>query len=128
MVAIPSQHLTAASPASFSAHFLEPIPGGGDIIVEAFYGQGPRFIDVSDLCNPVQVGYLVPDGGRAATPAFHHGLVYAAQYSTGIDVLRFTRPGGRGSGECSVTCCDWSIGCSGWPALWRRRTCTTPGP
>lgn len=77
-----------------SAHWLEPLPGVGDgnIIVEAFYGQGTRFIDVSDPRNPVQVGYFVPDGSEAATPAVHDGLVYAAQYSTGIDVLRFTPP------------------------------------
>jgi hypothetical protein len=42
----------------------------------------------------VQVGYFVPDGSEAATPAVHDGLVYAAQYSTGIDVLHFTPPAG----------------------------------
>jgi hypothetical protein len=79
-----------------SAHWLEPLPGVGDgnIIVEAFYGQGTRFIDVSDPRNPVQVGYFVPDGSEAATPGVHDGLVYAAQYSTGIDVVRFTPPAG----------------------------------
>lgn len=51
-----------------SAHWLEPLPGVGDgnIIVEAFYGQGTRFIDVSDPRNPVQVGYFVHE--PASTP------------------------------------------------------------
>jgi hypothetical protein len=79
-----------------SAHWSQPMTGVGDgnIIVEAFYGQGTRFIDVSNPLAPVQVGYFVPTGTVAATPAFHDGLVYAAQYTTGIDVIRFTPPAG----------------------------------
>ncbi|KAA2261573.1 hypothetical protein F0L68_15960 [Solihabitans fulvus] len=77
-----------------SAHFFAPMPGVGDgnILVQTYYGQGTRFIDFSDPRHPVQVGYFVPKGSTAATPAFHDGLVYAAQYSHGIDVLRFTPP------------------------------------
>lgn len=77
-----------------SAHWFEPMPGVGDgtILVEAFYAQGTRFIDVADPRHPVQVGYFVPLGAEAAAPAFHDGLVYAAQYSGGVDVLRFTPP------------------------------------
>ncbi|MFL6072555.1 MAG: hypothetical protein ACJ73S_04070 [Mycobacteriales bacterium] len=84
-----------------SAHFFAPMPGVGDgnILVQAFYGQGTRFIDVSDPRHPTQVGYFVPTGSEAATPAYHDGLVYAAQYddgtgtgAAGIDVLRFTPP------------------------------------
>lgn len=75
-----------------SAHWFQPLTGVGDgnILVQAFYGQGTRFIDFSDPRHPVQVGYFVPPGTEAATPAYHDGLVYAAQYSDGIDVLRFT--------------------------------------
>jgi hypothetical protein len=74
-----------------SAHFFEPLTGVGDgnILVQAFYSQGTRFIDYSDPAHPRQVGYFIPKGSTAATPAFHDGLVYAAQYSGGIDVLRF---------------------------------------
>lgn len=43
----------------------------------------------SDATHPRQVGYFIPPGTVAAAPAYHHGLVYAAQYSGGIDVLRF---------------------------------------
>ena len=77
-----------------SAHWLEPMTGVGDgnIIVQAFYGQGTRFLDISDPTHPQQVGYFVPIGSEAATPSYHDGLVYAAQYSGGIDVLRFTPP------------------------------------
>lgn len=77
-----------------SAHWFQPLPGVGDgnIIVQAFYGQGTRFLDLTDPRHPTQVGYFVPTGSEAATPAFHDGLVYAAQYSGGIDVLHFTPP------------------------------------
>lgn len=77
-----------------SAHFFDPLPGVGDgtIIVQAFYGQGTRFIDIGDPRHPRQVGYFIPTGSEAAAPAYHDGLVYAAQYSGGIDVLRFTPP------------------------------------
>jgi len=77
-----------------SAHWFEPLPGVGDgaILVEAFYAQGTRFIDVADPRHPVQVGYFAPLGGEAAAPAYHDGLIYAAEYSGGVDVLRFSPP------------------------------------
>jgi len=77
-----------------SAHWFQPMAGVGDgtILVEAFYAQGTRFIDVADPRHPVQVGYFAPLGATAAAPAFHDGLVYAAEYSGGVDVLRFTPP------------------------------------
>jgi hypothetical protein len=77
-----------------SAHWFEPMPGVGDgnIIVQAYYGQGTRFLDISDPTRPRQVGYFAPTGSEAATPAYHDGLVYAAQYSGGIDVVRYTPP------------------------------------
>jgi hypothetical protein len=77
--------------ADCSAHWFDQLRGVGDgnIIVQAFYGQGTRFIDVSDPEHPRQVGYFVPQGTEAAAPAYHNGLVYAAEYSGGIDVLRY---------------------------------------
>jgi len=77
-----------------SAHWLQPLTGVGDgtTIVEAFYGQGTRFVDYGNPRHPRQVGYFAPAGKVAAAPAFHDGLVYAASYSGGIDVLRFTPP------------------------------------
>jgi hypothetical protein len=77
-----------------SAHWFQPMTGVGDgtILVEAFYAQGTRFIDVADPRHPVQVGYFAPLGATAAAPAFHDGLVYAAEYSGGVDVLRFAPP------------------------------------
>lgn len=83
--------------ADCSAHWFEPMPGVGDgtILVQAFYSQGTRFIDYSDPTKPRQVGYFVPKGTTAAVPAYHDGLVYAAEYSGGIDVIRYTSPLGE---------------------------------
>jgi hypothetical protein len=78
-----------------SAHWFVPMTGvgNGNIIVQSFYGQGIRFLDITDPTHPNQVGYFVPIGSETAAPAFRHGLVYDAQYSQGIDVVRFTPPG-----------------------------------
>jgi hypothetical protein len=77
-----------------SAHWFDELRGVGDgnIIVEAFYGQGTRFIDISNPARPRQVGYFVPTGTTAAAPAYHDGYVYDAEYSGGIDVIKFTPP------------------------------------
>jgi hypothetical protein len=79
-----------------SAHWLEPLPGVGDgsIISRPSAATAPASSTSPTRATPIQVGYFVPDGSEAATPAVHDGLVYAAQYSTGIDVLRFTPPAG----------------------------------
>jgi hypothetical protein len=83
----------AATTGSCSAHWFTV---DGNIIVQAWYGQGTRFIDVSDPANPQQVGYFrIPSGttgvtaGSASATYFHKGLVYVADYNRGVDVLRF---------------------------------------
>jgi hypothetical protein len=78
--------------ADCSAHWFDPMPGVGDghLLVQAYYSQGTRFIDYSDPTRPRQVGYFVPKGTTAAVPAYHDNLVYAAQYTGGIDVIRFS--------------------------------------
>ena len=83
----------SATTGSCSAHWFTV---DGNVIVQAWYGQGTRFIDVSDPANPTQVGYFrVPSGttgvtaGSASATYFHKGLVYVADYNRGVDVLRF---------------------------------------
>jgi hypothetical protein len=79
--------------ASCSAHWFTV---NGNIVAQAWYAQGTRFIDVSDPEHPKQVGYFrVPRGtagvtaGSASAPYWHNGLVYVADYNRGVDVLRF---------------------------------------
>ncbi|HET6549206.1 MAG TPA: hypothetical protein VFG79_12145 [Solirubrobacter sp.] len=94
---------------SCSAHWFTM---NGNIIVQAWYGQGTRFIDVSDPEHPKQVGYFrVPGGtegvtgGSASATYWHNGLVYVADYRRGVDVLRFD---GEVTGDQEGIC--WS-GC-----------------
>jgi hypothetical protein len=83
----------SATSGSCSAHWFTT---NGNVIAQAWYGQGSRFIDVSDPANPTQVGYFrVPSGttgvtaGSASATYWHNGYVYVADYRRGIDVLKF---------------------------------------
>jgi hypothetical protein len=76
----------------------------GNLVAQAFYEQGIRFVDVSDPANPVQTGWArVPV--RAAGPdtpaivssdtsaAYWHGdYVYASDYQRGVDIYRYLDP------------------------------------
>ena len=84
--------------ASCSAHWFTV---QGDMVAIAFYGQGVRILDVSDPTDIKQAGYIrIPAVTTGATqPAnnssaayWHNGFVYVADYSRGIDVLRYTDP------------------------------------
>ena len=70
------------------------------MVAIAFYGQGVRVLDMSDPTDPTQAGYIrIPSQTRAesrrsannASAAYwHNGYVYTADYTRGIDVLKFT--------------------------------------
>jgi hypothetical protein len=100
--------------ASCSAHWFTV---NGNVITQAWYAQGVRFIDVSDPANPKQVGYFrVPSGtdgvtaGSASAPYWHNGLVYVADYRRGVDVLRFDgQITGHPEGICWNSCNDASV-------------------
>lgn len=68
-----------------SAHWAD---WHGDLLVQSFYEQGTRFLDVSDPARPRQVAHWRPDGGRAWAPYSHRGLVYVADFRRGVDILR----------------------------------------
>ncbi|HEU4425344.1 MAG TPA: hypothetical protein VFR67_22660 [Pilimelia sp.] len=72
-----------------SAHYFDV---RGKILVQSFYAQGTRFIDVSDPSNPTQIAYHRPADARAWAPYWHDGLVYVADNTRGVDILRLTRP------------------------------------
>jgi hypothetical protein len=73
-----------------SAHYFDV---RGTILVQSFYAQGTRFIDVSDPTNPVQIAYHRPADARAWAPYWHRGLVYVADNTRGVDILRLTSGG-----------------------------------
>lgn len=74
-----------------SAHYVAD--RGDGILAWAFYGQGTRFLDVSNPRNIRQVGYFRPNDASAWAAYFHKGYVFVADNARGVDVLRFSGKG-----------------------------------
>jgi hypothetical protein len=70
-----------------SAHYFQL---KDNLVVQSFYGNGTRFIDISDPANPRQVGYYRPNGGSSAAPYFNGDVVYVADGRRGVDIIRPT--------------------------------------
>ncbi|WP_378742843.1 LVIVD repeat-containing protein [Nocardia brasiliensis] len=70
-----------------SAHYFDVRE---KILVQSFYAQGTRFLDVSDPTNPKQIAYYRPADAAAWAPYWHRGLVYVADNNRGIDILELT--------------------------------------
>ena len=56
----------------------------------AWYGEGTRFLDISDPANPRQVAYWRPDDGIVWASYLHKGYIYTADRTRGVDILRLT--------------------------------------
>jgi hypothetical protein len=74
-----------------SAHYFDV---DGSLVSYAWYGEGTRFLDVSDPANPRQVAYWRPDDTLVWAAYLHNGYVYTADHVRGIDVLKLT-PGAK---------------------------------
>jgi hypothetical protein len=70
-----------------SAHYFDV---QGSTIAYAWYGEGTRFLDVSDPAHPKQIAYWRPDDTLVWASYFHDGYVYTADHVRGIDVLKLT--------------------------------------
>ncbi|MFI0407340.1 LVIVD repeat-containing protein [Actinomadura sp. 3N508] len=70
-----------------SAHYLDVRDG---IVVQSFYAQGTRFLDVRDPTNPRQVAYYRPADASSWQPYWHGKYVYVADNTRGVDVLEPT--------------------------------------
>ena len=101
-----------------SAHYFDV---AGRYIAYSWYDQGTRILDVSDPANPVQVAYYRPDGGVAWAPYFHRGLIYVADHSRGLEVL-------RGSGARTAAARWWRRGSPTATASWSCRARRACGP
>jgi hypothetical protein len=70
-----------------SAHYFDV---DGSTVTYAWYGEGTRFLDISDPANPTQFAYWRPDDGVVWASYMHNGYVYTADRTRGVDVLRLT--------------------------------------
>lgn len=81
-----------------SAHYFDV---DGPVVTYAWYGEGTRFLDISDPEHPRQFAYWRPDEGIVWASYLHDGYVYTADHMRGVDVLKFqpgassARRGGR---------------------------------
>ena len=62
----------------------------GATVTYAWYGEGTRFLDISDPAAPTQFAYWRPDDGVVWASYIHKGFVYTADRTRGVDVLRLT--------------------------------------
>jgi hypothetical protein len=79
-----------------SAHYFDV---DGSTVTYAWYGEGTRFLDISDPANPTQFAYWRPDDGIVWASYMHEGYVYTADRTRGVDVLRLT--GGAAAARAS---------------------------
>ena len=70
-----------------SAHYFDV---DGSTVTYAWYGEGTRFLDISDPANPTQFAYWRPDDGVVWASYMHRGYIYTADRTRGVDVLRLT--------------------------------------
>jgi hypothetical protein len=70
-----------------SAHYFDV---GGSTVAYAWYGEGTRFLDISDPAKPRQIAYWRPDDTLVWASYFRKGYVYTADHVRGIDVLKLT--------------------------------------
>ncbi len=70
-----------------------------NIVADAWYGAGVRFLDVSDIKRPRPIGIYAGDSTTASQATFVPGrrdLVYVADYVRGLDVVKIAN-GGKGA-------------------------------
>jgi hypothetical protein len=69
---------------SCSAHYFNMQDG---IVAGGWYGQGFRFLDVSDPTDPIQVAYYRPNGGSGWSTHWIGEVIYATDSRHGIHIL-----------------------------------------
>jgi hypothetical protein len=70
-----------------SAHYFDV---DGSMVTYAWYGEGTRFLDISDPENPRQFAYWRPEEGIVWASYMYEGYVYTADRVRGVDVLKLT--------------------------------------
>lgn len=82
-----------------SAHWFEVHPTwkNGGLMAAGYYGHGTHFLKVSQEGHIKRVGYFLPNAGSTSAAYWlTRKVVYAGDYTRGIDVLRYNGPGTHG--------------------------------
>jgi len=83
----------AVNAAGCSSHWLEAHPRfkNGGLVAAAFFEHGTRLINVTKKGKIKEVGYFMPWGGSTgAVYWITDEILYAIDYTRGIDILRYT--------------------------------------
>ncbi|GGI02597.1 S-layer homology domain-containing protein [Egicoccus halophilus] len=75
---------TSNPTASCSAHYFNMQDG---IVAGGWYGQGFRFLDVTDPTDPMQIAYYRPNGGSGWSTHWIGEVIYANDSRHGIHIL-----------------------------------------
>jgi hypothetical protein len=67
-----------------SAHYFNMQDG---IVAGGWYGQGFRFLDVTDPTDPMQIAYYRPDGGSGWSTHWIGEVIYANDRNLGLHIL-----------------------------------------
>ncbi len=70
-----------------SAHYFDM---KDSIVAYSWYGQGTRFVDVSDPTDPIQVAFHRPLVNLSFAPRWRGDVVFVADSLRGVDVVRLT--------------------------------------
>lgn len=76
-----------------SAHWFQEHSSfkNGGLVTMGSYEHGTRFVDIAKNGKIKEIGWFVPNGGSTSASYWvTNRLVYAVDYSRGIDILRFT--------------------------------------
>jgi hypothetical protein len=83
-----------------SVHWFTEHPQfqNGGAVALAEYENGTRVLQVTPQGKLIEQGYFLPLGGSTSAPHFHPNgkVIYAIDYTRGIDVLRYTGASYRG--------------------------------
>jgi hypothetical protein len=82
-----------------SAHWFEVHPtwSNGGLMALGYYEHGTHFLKVTGDGQIRRVGYFLPNAGSTSAAYWiTRNIVYAVDYTRGIDILRYTGPGTDG--------------------------------
>jgi hypothetical protein len=89
-----------------SAHWFEEHPtfNNGGLVAMGYYEHGTRFFDITDTGKIKEAGYFLPTAGSTSAAYWvdrndpKNKLVYAVDYTRGIDILKYVGPALTGGG------------------------------